>query len=247
VSNEPIPCLQPDSDELRFVSGESACPYLPGRLARHEAYWVERLSGSHYETLMDRGFRRSGSVVYRPRCRNCRACQPIRIPVQEFERTKSQQRVWRRNADVRVETGWPRVTRRKFQIFRDYLDARHDGTMARSLEAFEQFLYDSPTDTIEFCYFLGPRLVAVSIADQCPGGISSVYMFSDPAFSARSLGTFSILWEIDWCADAALAHYYLGYFVPGSRTMSYKARFRPHEILIEAGQWRPGFADGASR
>lgn len=239
MSNEGQITTSSDSDELRYVGEEGPCPYLPGRLARHEAYWVDQLDGSMYESLMGRGFRRSGFVVYRPRCRGCSACQPIRVPIANFERSRSMERVWRRNADLRVEVDRPASSRRKFQLFRAYLEHRHNDAMARTLKTFEEFLYESPTDTLEFCYFSVNRLVAVSIADRCPGGLSSVYMYSDPQEDSRSLGTYSVLWEIEWCRQQRLEYYYLGYFVPDSRTMAYKARFRPHEILRDEGNWVP--------
>ena len=146
-------------------------------------------------------------------------------------------RVWRANGDLRVEVGRPHVTRRKFQMFRSYLTDRHDGAMGQTPQAFEEFLYESPTDTLEFCYYLATKIVGVSIADRCPGGISSVYMYSDPSMAKRSLGTFSVLWEIDWCVENKLDYYYLGYFVAGSRTMEYKGRFQPHETLQGGGSW----------
>ena len=37
--------------------------------------------------------------------------------------------------------------------------------------------------------------------------------------------------------ELELPYVYLGYWVPESRKMAYKARFRPSEIL-QAGQWR---------
>jgi arginyl-tRNA--protein-N-Asp/Glu arginylyltransferase len=48
-----------------------------------------------------------------------------------------------------------------------------------------------------------------------------------------------VLWEIEDCRARQIAYYYLGYYVPGSRTMAYKARFRPAEILDSDGEWRP--------
>ncbi|MDO8631842.1 MAG: arginyl-tRNA--protein transferase, partial [Phycisphaerales bacterium] len=77
----------------------------------------------------------------------------------------------------------------------------------------------------------------VSLADRVPGGLSSVYMYFDPDDAARSLGTFSILREIEFCRREGLRYYYLGYFVAGSRTMAYKARFRPHEMLLGDDRW----------
>jgi len=228
-----------ETDSLRYVGPEGPCPYLPDRLARNEAYVVDQLDPAQYEMLMGRGFRRSGRVVYRPRCRGCSACRPIRIPVEPFERSRSLRRVWSKNQDLEVSVGEPEPTPEKYVLYRDYLKARHDGTMDRSFASFEAFLYDSPTGTLEFSYRLGDLLVGVSIADRCPTGLSSVYMYSDPALSVRSLGTYSVLWELDWCRRQRLDYYYLGYYVEGSLTMTYKARFRPNEMLNTEGCWLP--------
>jgi arginine-tRNA-protein transferase len=109
--------------------------------------------------------------------------------------------------------------------------------MAGTVETFETFLYDSPLPSVEFRYHVGGRLIGVSVVDGCPGGLSSVYMYFDPDFRLRSLGTFSVLWEIAHCRRAGLAYYHLGYYVAGSRTMAYKARFRPNEILVGDDRW----------
>ncbi len=109
--------------------------------------------------------------------------------------------------------------------------------MARTFDAFDEFLYNSPTDSLEFCYYVGERLVGVSLADRVPSGLSSVYMYFDPAECRRSLGTFSALWEIDFCRREKLAYYFLGFHVPEAPTMAYKARFGPHEILVADDRW----------
>ena len=232
-----ISSTQAEYDALRFVSNESPCPYLSGRQARHEAYLVDGLAPAAYERLLARGFRRSGRVIYRPRCRSCSECRQIRIPVSESRLTASMRRVMRRNGDVIVESGRPESSDEKFDLYQRYLDAQHDGTMSRSRESFQYFLYDSPTDSLEFQYRIDDRVAGVSIADRVPRGLSSVYMFFDPNYAARSLGTFSILWEIEFCRREQLQFYYLGYYVAGCRTMEYKARFRPNEILVGDDRW----------
>lgn len=236
VASLRISSAQADFDALRYVGPEAPCPYLPGQVSRNEAFRVEQLAPAHYEMMMARGFRRSGRIVYRPRCQGCSECRSIRVPLEQFQYTRSLRRVWRKNQDLSVEVTSPEPTEEKYELFRRYLDERHDDTMPRSTEAFEGFLYDTPTHTLEFSYRLGERLVGVGIADRCPGGLSSVYMYSEPAFPSRSLGTFSVLWEIEWCRRQGLAYYYLGYYVAGSVTMAYKARFRPNELLKD-GQW----------
>ena len=222
---------QAQYEALQYVSAEAPCPYLVGRLSRSEAYYVDTLSPQAHERLMGYGFRRSGRIVYRPRCRGCKKCVPLRVPVAGFSRTRSMRRVWARNADLRVEPGEFTATKEKYALFQRYLDAQHDDTMTRTCETFQGFLYDSPTDSAEFRYMLGERLIGVSIVDRCPGGLSSVYMYFDPDCRTRSLGTFSILWEIEYCRRHELPYYYLGYYVAGSKTMDYKARFRPNEVL----------------
>ena len=71
--------------------------------------------------------------------------------------------------------------------------------------AFEAFLYDSPTGTIEFEYRLpAGRLIAVGICDLTPRSLSSVYFFFDPDESRRrGLGTYGALHEIAFAREVA--------------------------------------------
>ncbi len=235
--SEPISSAQADYDTLRYVSGEVPCPYLPGARSRNESYVVDDVDGATYERLLSRGYRRSGRVIYRPRCRSCRECRQLRVPVEQFTPTRSMRRVARHNADIRTDAAEAVPTDEKFALFALYLDAQHDATMSRSYETFVDFLYDSPVHTFEFRYYVGQRLIGVSIVDRCPNALSSVYMYFDPEHSARSLGTFSVLREIDHCRREDMPYYYLGFYVAGSRTMAYKSRFRPNEVLAGDDHW----------
>ncbi|MFQ5591529.1 MAG: arginyltransferase [Phycisphaerae bacterium] len=236
-NNELISSPQADYDTLRNVTPEAPCPYLPARSSRNEAYSATQLDGASYECLLARGFRRSGHILFRPRCKGCQECRQLRVLVREFAPSKSMRRVSRRNADVRIDIGEPLPSALKYAMYRRYLDGQHDDTMSRSYQAFHDFLYDSPTHTLEFQYLLGERLVGVSVVDKCPEGLSSVYMYFDPDYRARSLGTYSILSEIDYCREHQLPYYYLGFYVAQSNTMAYKARFRPNQILVGADRW----------
>jgi arginine-tRNA-protein transferase len=64
-----------------------------------------------------------------------------------------------------------------------------------------------------------------------------VYSLFDPDLDRRSLGTWAILWLIERARAMDLPNVYLGYWVPQSPKMAYKARFRPAEILAGGG-WR---------
>jgi len=224
-------------ERTRFITPEGPCPYLSSRQSRSEAYYFESLDGGVYERLMARGFRRSGRVVYRPRCRGCSECKQARIPVRRMQLTRSMRRIKRRNTDLTVTNGVPEASDEKFDMFSRYLTHQHDDVMPRTRHAFVEFLYDSPMETVEFTYRLGRRTIGASIADVCPGGLSSVYCYFDPEFADRSLGTFSVLWEVDYCRATALTYYYMGFYVANCPAMSYKLRFRPSEILVDTDRW----------
>src|SRR3546814_18951672 len=93
-------------------SGPMPCPYLPGRL---EQQLFTELSGpwmqEDFERLSQGGFRRSHHIVYRPACRGCNACIPVRIVVKDFTMTRSWRRVLQTNADLETRAIGKRVTR----------------------------------------------------------------------------------------------------------------------------------------
>lgn len=213
------------------------CPYLLGRVACEEAFVARVFPSALYKDFMDHGFRRAGFVFYRPACQLCAECRPLRVPVAGFTPTKSQRRVFRRNTDLHVTWDTPRYSRDKYRMYCDYLVAQHNSIQPDGPDEFSRFLYSSPLETVEFEYRLHGRLVAVGLSDVANTYLSSVYVFFDPEFSSRSLGTYSVIHEMRICAERAIPHYYLGYYVAGSPAMCYKARFGPYEILNVEGEW----------
>lgn len=190
-----------------------------------------------YGRLLDLNFRRSSRQLYRTACPTCRACRQIRVPTAEFLPSPSQRRVARRNEDVTMVLAPPSADEERWELYRSYLNGRHDNTMARDREAFVEFLYTSGVDPLEVSYRLDGRLIAVSILDVVASGWSSVYAYFDPSEGKRSLGTLTVLREVEAAQAAGVAWYYLGYHVAGSRRMDYKARFLPHQRLRADHTW----------
>jgi arginine-tRNA-protein transferase len=81
-------------------------------------------------------------------------------------------------------------------------------------------------------------LVAVCLTDILDDGLSLVYSFFDPDRAADSLGTHVILDHVTLAREAGLPYVYLGYWVPGSTKMGYKARFPAIEVYADS-QWKP--------
>ncbi len=234
------PALAPPVKVPLVVLPRHACPYLPGRVAEDRAVWASTIPAGVYEQFMNAGFRRSGHLVYQPMCRGCRQCLSIRVPVKQFRSTKSQRRSWKRNQDVVVSHHAPLLTEEKFELYEKYVREWHGKDEVEGPEALSAFLYDSPLDsTLEFEYRdQRARLLGVGICDVCPGSLSSVYFYFDPAESRRGLGVFAALREIEFAKENGLPYYYLGYWVRDCAAMNYKSDYRPNEVLETDGVWR---------
>ena len=228
-----------------FLTATQPCPYLPNREERKVFTTLRgRDAAAVNDELSLRGFRRSQSVAYRPSCPTCASCLSTRIPVQAFAPTRGQKRILKRNADLERRACAPWATEEQYQLFRRYLDARHaDGGMAEmDVSEFAAMVEDTPVRSrvVEYHDPARPRsetLVAACLTDVMGDGLSMVYSFFDPDEARRSLGAQMILDHIDIAREAELPFVYLGYWVPGSPKMNYKAAFRPFEIFVR-GRWR---------
>lgn len=231
-----------------YVTAPQPCPYLEGRMERK---LFTALQGDQAQRLNDalskQGFRRSQNVLYRPSCAECSACLSARIRVADFKPSRTQKRIMKAAAHLRRNATSPWATEDQFALFRRYLDARHaDGGMA-DMDVFEfaAMIEETPIKSrvIEYTRPALPgeksrSLAAVSLTDVFDDGLSMVYSFYDPDLQALSLGTFAILDHIDIAREAGLPYVYLGYWVPGSRKMGYKAGFNALEIY-KGGGWHP--------
>lgn len=75
------------------------------------------------------------------------------------------------------------------------------------------------------CYYLNDKLIAVSILDFLPSGLSSIYFIWDTDYAHLSLGSLSGLREIQMCQELDLGYYYLGYYIEDCNKMNYKGKF----------------------
>jgi arginine-tRNA-protein transferase len=231
-----------------YVTAPQPCPYLDGRMERK---LFTALQGDQAERLNDalskQGFRRSQNVLYRPSCAECSACLSARIRVAGFRPSRTQRRTLRRNAALQRSATSPWATEDQFALFRRYLDSRHaDGGMAdMDLFEFSAMIEETPVRSRVVQYTRPPDpgeagrpLVAVCLTDILDDGVSMVYSFYDPDRAHLSLGTWIILDHIEIAREAGLPFVYLGYWVPGSRKMGYKAQFDALEIY-KGGRWQP--------
>ncbi len=228
-----------------YVTAQHPCPYLDGR---EERKLFTALNGENAEdlnnTLSKQGFRRSQNVLYRPSCPDCSACYSARIRVADFIPSKSQKRCLRKNSFLTRSATSPWASEEQYDLFRTYLASRHaDGGMA-DINTFEfaAMVEETPIKSriVEYTQmntYEKPDLAAVCLTDVFDDGLSMVYSFFDPDLIKNSLGTYIILDHIAIARDAGLPYVYLGYWVPTSPKMAYKANFSALEIYRD-GDWR---------
>ena len=226
-----------------YVTAPQPCPYLEGRMERK---LFTALQGDNAERLNDslsqQGFRRSQNVLYRPSCADCSACLSARIDVAAFRPTKGQRRTLRRNAHLERRATSPWASEDQYDLFRRYLDSRHaQGGMA-DMDVFEfaAMIEETPirSRVVEYTDGETGALTAVSLTDILGDGLSMVYSFYAPDLQPQSLGTYMILDHVEIARENGLPYVYLGYWVPGSRKMGYKANFSGLEVYA-GGEWRP--------
>lgn len=234
-------------DNLRlFHTGEHPCGYWPERTARDLVLDPRdpRLS-AFYPTALGWGFRRSGDLVYRPHCLNCRACVAVRIPVDEFVPDRTQRRCLARNALIEARVVAAERTDEHLALYQRYLHARHPngGMDGHGAAEFDQFLVGSWSqgrflELRDRSETGNGRLVAVAVTDVLPDALSAVYTFYDPDYESHSPGTLAILRQIEWARREYKRHLYLGYWIDGHRKMDYKRRFKPLEAF-DGRSWKP--------
>jgi arginine-tRNA-protein transferase len=240
---------------FRFVAAPSRCGYLPGQQWSLEYEFVARMTADEYLRRMIDGWRRFGTMLFRPACRACTACRSLRVDVARFRPDRSQRRCRRDNEGaVTLRIGPPSVSRAKLALYDRYHthQAAHKGWPehpAKDAAAYADSFVHHPFPVEEWCYYLDDRLVGVGYVDalrgppQPPGGrgeggLSAIYFFYEPAERRLGLGTWNVLSLIAEAARRGLPFAYLGYWVEGCPSMEYKTRFAPNEVRGPDGLWR---------
>jgi leucyl-tRNA---protein transferase len=237
-----------------LVEAPRACSYLGDRRASLEHRVMLEVGADALEEYLVRGWRRFGPDYFRPRCGPCSECVPMRLPVATFAPSKSQRRARAQCAGLTVVVGRPIVDEARIALYHRWHASREHarGWTAAPIDGREYFLqFAMPHEAVrEIAYYDGvagdPRcLVGLGICDVTKNAWSAVYFFYDPKWADKSIGVANVMRQIDVARELGQSHVYLGYYVAGCPSMSYKNRFRPRERLIgwpeldEAPVWTP--------
>ncbi|HWL11334.1 MAG TPA: arginyltransferase [Planctomicrobium sp.] len=234
-----------------MVEPPRVCSYLPEQTASLEYLRVPGMSPEDLQQRLQRGWRRFGIDLFRPVCRACMQCVPVRVDVATFQPTKSQRRTQRRNSHVSVELAPAGLSRQHVELYNawheDMKNRRDWPEQVASWQLYAQsFLAGDFPSAHELRYWNGNDLIGVGLIDILPTALSSIYFYHAPNWRSQGPGTFSLLCEIELARKLGLAHVYLGYWIAACPSMAYKNRFRPYDVLQgrpedeEEPVWLPG-------
>ncbi len=233
---------------FRYVATPSRCGYLHDQQWSLEYEYVGSMTREEYLERMLDGWRRFGIMLFRPACRACTACWSLRVDAARFRPDRSQRRCRRANeAEVELRIGRPAVSRAKLALYDRYHAFQTDAKgwpqhPAKDSASYVDSFVHHPFPVEEWCYYRGDRLIGVGYVDHLPGraagGLSAIYFFYDPDERQRAPGTWNVLCLIDEAVRRGLPYVYLGYYVEGCPSMSYKPRFVPNQLRGPDGTWR---------
>ena len=230
-----------------YVTAPQPCPYLPGKVERKLFTALQGDGARHLnDVLSHQGFRRSQNVLYRPSCAGCSACLSARIVVADFApiaRPAPRARAATPHLERVSRSPW--ATEAQYHLFRRYLDARHaTGGMAdMDMSEFAAMIEESPVRSRVIEYYRpapgrGRPPARGGLPDRHPLGrrVDGLFLLRPRPRRATASAATSSSTTSRSPRESGLPYVYLGYWVPGSAKMDYKARYQPLEIFAE-GRW----------
>jgi len=232
---------KPSFEKIQFYTTTTYnCSYIDKMDAKSLVVTpYKSINQNTFQDLIEKGFRRSGQYIYKPSCKSCTACIPIRLPVQKFLFSKTQKRIYKKHEYFKVQEVPLTFKQKHFDLYLKYQNKRHSyiNNDQNNLDDYNDFLIKSNVKSKLIEFWDGDLLKIVSIVDIVSDGISAVYTFYDPDDEKVSYGTYSIIWLINWCKAQQLKYMYLGYWIGECNKMKYKTNFKPYELYIK-GYWQ---------
>ena len=232
---------KPSFEKIQFYkTTEYNCSYIDKMYAQSLVVTpYKSIDQNIFQDLIEKGFRRSGQYIYKPSCKSCTACIPIRLTVQKFLSSRSQKRIFKKHQHFDVREVSFAFKQEHFDLYSKYQNKRHSSINndQNKIDDYNDFLIKSNVNSKLVEFWDGDLLKIVSIIDMMSDGISAVYTFFDPDDEKVSYGTYSIIWLINWCKNQQFKYMYLGYWIGECNKMKYKTNFKPYELYIK-GYWQ---------
>lgn len=209
-----------------------------------DEFHAEQVPPEGMDALWAQGWRHFGSQFFRYSLMlhegEVQTVVPLRVDLGQFTLSKSQRRVLRRNADLRVELVPAAITEEAEAMFQ-----RHKGRFTDNVpEELKTFLSPEPDRVPCECLAVRCHLegacIAMSFMDVGGSAVSSVYGIFEPEHAERSLGIYTLLREMQWAKEQGKTYAYPGYATLGSSQYDYKKQFAGlYGYEWKSGEWLP--------
>ena len=198
---------------------------------------LDQILAEGWRLLGRRFVRHNFSTWGRKLCRTI----PLRVRLKDFEPSKSQRQVLRRNTDLRVLSApaqFDAERERLFFLHRERFYEKQSTTLASFLHT--EFPHSLPTEGRELAVHLDGELIACSFFHLGQKAVSGTYCVFDPGHQRRSLGTLTMLLELLLAKEMGMEFYYHGYTHDIPSQFDYKMNVKGLESLNwETGVWTP--------
>jgi len=223
---------------------DDRCAYLENHHQTMHYKVIDSCSKEQCSALIERGWRRFGTMFFRPICKDCTECESIKIDVQNYKYSKSDRRVIRKASHFKIIVQRPTLTKEHLEIFTEYhnyMKKKRDWDQQNitAENYYLSFVQGHSNFGYEVLYFNEDRLIAVDLIDILEEGISSIYFYYNPEYQNFSLGKYSIYHQIEYAKQLGLSWIYLGYYVSECQSLAYKSCYKPYMTL----QGRPSELD----
>lgn len=164
----------------------------------------------------------------------------LRIDLQKFEFSKSQRKCLRRNADLRVWVKNLEIKQEHIELFEQHARRfRHNAPVSIG-GFFSRFSHRVPSFGLEFDVFSASGdLIAASFGHCGFRSFAANYAMFDERFAYRSLGTYTMLLEIEYARRIGKRYYYPGFVYDIPSEFDYKLNFNALEYFDWWGNWYP--------
>ncbi len=208
----------------------------------NEEFYTPSVSPQQLDALLADGWRHFGEQFFRYNINfyngELRRVLPLRIRLANFEISRSQRRVLKKNQDLQIVFRPIEITPEKEDLFERHKQ-RFDHAVPDSLYDFLSLEPASvPCEALEVCIYEDKTLLAASFFDVGATAVSAVYAMFDPTEISRSLGILTMLLTIEYAAKNGKTFYYPGYAYEGNSFYDYKKRFSALEEFVWNSKWK---------
>ncbi len=203
------------------------------------------MAPAELDQLLSDGWRHAGTHFYRYNFAihqgQVTEVIPLRIELEGFSLSKSQRRLWRRNAGegFRVEVRPSFVDGEKSLLFEQHKAKFVDNVPDSLFDFLSEDPSTVPCEGGEVAVYDGKRLIAVSFFDIGTESLSTIYGMYDLDYGDRGLGIYTMLLELSHAQALGKRFYYHGYCYGCPSFYDYKKRFRALEAFDWDGKWIP--------